>query len=402
VTRQDDAAIPFLERLLALSERSPDRTRPASAAPDYDSLPRAESITRFQAQLVAAERGGAVVLRYGKRERKHLIERVTVKDAVILARHLGRKPSSVIAGDMRRSLATIIDNGEAWLVQILDEMEERWSRGEQAYRLGSTELDAAREFLTLLRAISNGEAQGLDARTFSLRITGDTKAFDRHSGRLLSVLGRRFNETSADVIWAHIGLDRYPHPVHLRGPIVAESPQGILVDGRGKPFASIHPEMLPFLRFSGIPSYILTIENYASFNRHVRELEDDGLVFYTGGFASAGVVSLLTWTLNNLDDAMPFFHWGDVDPGGLRIFRYLEEILPRPPQPHLMNRVLAEANGKTAPPDASLSSIGQSSSAIAELAQWLARGDTIRHLEQEALNPVSPRDSADTMSGEVR
>jgi hypothetical protein len=175
-----------------------------------------------------------------------------------------------------------------------------------------------------------------------------------------------------------------------------------MVDGRGKPFASIHPEMLSFLRISGVPSYVLTIENYASFNRHVRELEDGGLVFYTGGFASAGVVSLLTWVLHNLDDAIPFFHWGDVDPGGLRIFRYLEEILPRPPQPHLMNRALAETNGKTAPPEASLSSIGQSSSAVAELAQWLARGDTIRHLEQEALNPVTPLGTADAISGEVR
>jgi hypothetical protein len=330
------------------------------------------------------------VLRYGKRERRHLIERATVKDVAILARHLGRKPSPVTASDTRRSLATIVDNGEAWLVQILDEMEERWSRGEQAYRLGSTDVDTASEFLTLLRAISNGEARGLDARTFSLRITGDTKTFDRHSSRLLSVLGRRFNETSTDIIWAHIGLDRYPHPVHLRGPIVAETPEGILVDGRGKPFASIHPEMLSFLRISGAPSYVLTIENYASFNRHVRELEDGGLVFYTGGFASAGVVSLLTWVLNNLDGGIPFFHWGDVDPGGLRIFRYLEETLPRPPQPHLMDRALAESHGKAAPCDTTLSSIAQSSSAVAGLAQWLARGDTIRHLEQEAINPTTP------------
>lgn len=402
MTPREDPAITFLGRLLARSERSPDRTRPASATPDYDSLPRADAITRFQEQLAAAERSGAIVLRYGKRERRHLIERATVKDAVILAKHLGRKPSPETAGDARRSLATIIDSGEAWLVEILDEMEEQWSLGEQAYRLSSTDMDAAREFLTLLHAVSNGDARGLDARTFALRVTGDTKAFDRHSGRLVSVLARRFGETSADIIWAHIGLDRYPHPVHLRGPIVAETQQGILVDGRGKPFASIHPEMLLFLRLTGVPSYILTIENYASFNRHVRELEDGGLVFYTGGFASAGVVSLLSWVLNNLDGSIPFFHWGDVDPGGLRIFRYLEEILPRPPQPHLMNRALAETNGKTAPPDASLSSIGQSPSAVAELAQWLARGDTIRHLEQEALNPVTPLGTADTVSGEVR
>jgi hypothetical protein len=275
-------------------------------------------------------------------------------------------------------------------MQVLDEMEARWSRGEQAYRLSPTDVDGSRELLVLLRAISSGEARGLDARTFSLRMTGDTKAFDRQAGRLLSVLAPRLDETSADAVWARIGLDRYPHPVHLRGPILVRNAAGVLVDGQGKPFASIHPEMLPFLKSAGVPSYILTIENYASFNRHVRELEDGGLAIYTGGFASAGVVAILTWILKNLDGGIPFFHWGDIDPGGLRIFRYLEETLPRPPRPHLMDRALAEKHGKAAPCDRSLFSIAQSSSAVADLAQWLAQDDTIRHLEQEALDPVTP------------
>lgn len=390
MTPQADPGIAFMERLLMLSERSPDRTRPASAAPNYDSLPRADAIMRFQAQLATAERSGAVLLRYGKRERKHLIERVAVKDATILAKHLGREPSPVTARDARRHLEPFIENGEQWLVQILDQMEARWSRGEQAYRLGSTNLDASREFLTLLRAISNGEARALDARTFSLRVTGDTKAFERHSGRLLSVLAPRLNETSADAVWAHVGLDRYPHPIHLRGPILVQGAEGVLVDGKGKPFASIHPEMLPLLKLAGSPPYIATIENYASFNRHVRELKDGGLVIYTGGFASAGVIELLTWVLSNLDNSIPFFHWGDIDPGGLRIFRYLEEALPRAPRPHLMDRALAETHGKEAPRDTSLSSIAQSSSAVAGLAHWLAGGDMIRHLEQEAVDPVTP------------
>lgn len=50
-----------------------------------------------------------------------------------------------------------------------------------------------------------------------------------------------------------------------------------------------------------------------------------------------------------------------------------------------MSRILAEANGKAAPADASLSSISLSSSAVAELAQWLARGDTIRTLSKKHL-----------------
>ncbi|TWS99844.1 Wadjet anti-phage system protein JetD domain-containing protein [Reyranella sp. CPCC 100927] len=386
----EDPGIAFLKRLLVLSERSPDRTRQASAAPDYDSLPRAEAITRFQSQLAAAERAGAVALRYGKRERKHLIERVTVRDQVILARHLGRTPAPEAASEARGRLKPVIQDGEPWLTGILDEMQGRWMRGEPAYRLGADDIEGAKEFLALLCAISRGQARGLDARTFALSVTGDTKAFDRNASRLLAVLAAHFNETSADAVWTCIGLDRYPHPVHLRGPLLIEDGQRVLVDGMGKPFASIHPEMLSLLKLALPPPYILTIENYASFNRHVRELDDGGLVIYTGGFASVGVMALLKCVLGCTDAAVPFCHWGDIDPGGLRIFRYLEETLPRPPRPHLMSRELAEAQGRPASPDPSLASIAQTPSAVAPLAQWLARGEGIRHLEQEAINPTTP------------
>jgi hypothetical protein len=68
--------------------RSP---KSASAAPNYDEPPTAEGVKRFRERLLAAERVGAIVLRHGKRERHHLIERATVKDPVLLASHLGRK-----------------------------------------------------------------------------------------------------------------------------------------------------------------------------------------------------------------------------------------------------------------------------------------------------------------------
>jgi hypothetical protein len=56
-------------------------------------------------------------------------------------------------------------------------------------------------------------------------------------------------------------------------------------------------------------------------------VEDGSLVVYTGGFPSAGVVDILSNVLRALPTDVPFLHWGDIDAGGLRIFRYLEENL---------------------------------------------------------------------------
>lgn len=385
-------AVALLGRLLMLSERSPDRLRPASLSPDYNELPTASSLSRFQEQMEAAERSGAVSIRKGKRERRHIIERITVKDPVALARHLGRDPSNVTAKEARLMLDACGSGGADWVVKLLDEIESRWSRGEQAFRLQPDQTTLAREFVTLLAAISKDQARGLDARTFSLRVTGDTKAFDRHATRIANVLVIQFGQSDVDphLVWEQIGLERYSHPVHVHGPLVAQDDAGILVNGQAKPFASVHPDLFPFLRLSAQPSLLLTIENYASFNRYVREVDDGALVIYTGGFASAAVVEILKLVLSAMASDIPFFHWGDIDPGGLRIFRFLEESLPRKPQPYLMDRATAEIHGNSAKPDPTLATIVNSDSAISNLAAWLAQGNDIKHLEQEALDPRSP------------
>ncbi|MCA1436795.1 hypothetical protein I6F33_28010 [Bradyrhizobium sp. BRP20] len=389
--RTTDAGVEFLERLLERSERNPDRSRPASAAPEYDRLSTAQQVSRFHDQMAAAERFGAVEVQRGKRDRGHLIERVRVQDPELLARHLGRPTAPVTAQRVREQLLPIAATGEPWVGALLDEMSARWARSQAAYRLTAGQADAAKEFFTLLASISRQEARGFDARTFSQRATNDTKAFDRHASRLAAVLGVRIGQpgAAADVVWAHIGLERFSHPVHLKGPVAVEGARGRLVDGSAKPFASIHPEMLSQLAILEPPTAILSIENYASFNRQVREIEDGSLVVYTGGFPTAAIIELLTKVLAVVPAEVPFLHWGDVDAGGVRIFRYLEESLPRGPRPHLMTKKLAEKCGQPADSDPTLASVARSDSAIRDLAEWLAFGSDVRHLEQEALDPVA-------------
>jgi hypothetical protein len=387
-----EPGVEFLEQLLDRSERRPDRSRPASAAPKYDRLPTAQHVSRFHDLMSAAERFGAVEVERGRRDRGHLIERVRVLDPELLARHLGRPSASVIARRAREDVLPIAVSGEQWVVRLLDEMTGRWARGETSYRLNATQTEATREFFTLLASISRHEAKGLDARTFSLRVTNDTKAFDRHASRIAIVLGIQMGlpGAAADVVWSQLELQRFSHPVHLKGPVVVEAPTGHLVNGNAKPFASVHPEMFPHLSVSETPIAILTIENYASFNRQVREIEDGSLVVYTGGFPSAGVIDFLSRVLRTLPPDVPFLHWGDIDSGGLRIFRYLEEKLSRGPRPHLMTKELANSHGQPADPDVSLAAIARSDSAVNDLADWLAFGSDARHLEQEALEPQSP------------
>lgn len=125
---------------------------------------------------------------------------------------------------------------------------------------------------------------------------------------------------------------------------------------------------------SASDEHILTIENYASFNWQVREIEDGSLVVYTGGSPAAGVIELLSKVLAAVPAEVPFLHWGDVDAGSVRIFRFLEENLPRGPRPQMMTKELAKKSGRPADLDPSLASIARSDSEVNELADWLAFG----------------------------
>jgi hypothetical protein len=85
--------------------------------------------------------------------------------------------------------------------------------------------------------------------------------------------------------------------------------------------------------------------------------------------------------LKTIGPEVAFFHWGDIDPGDVRIFRFLEDTLPRAPIPFRMSQILAETHGRRAPRDPTLGAIANSNCA---LAAWLSQGEDIRYLEQEA------------------
>jgi hypothetical protein len=72
--------------------------------------------------------------------------------------------------------------------------------------------------------------------------------------------------------------------------------------------------MVRLLKLCGQPAAVLTFENYASFNRYLREVNDGALVIYTGGFASIGIVEMLRSVLAMVEATMPFFSKPAIGP----------------------------------------------------------------------------------------
>jgi len=194
-------------------------------------------------------------------------------------------------------------------------------------------------------------------------------------------------------VYVELGLEKYPQPVFLKGPVgLSYGGKRLDLDGIG-PYLALSPDGIDAVAAVGRPDYVLVIENLTSYQRHVREVEDRGVVLYSAGFPGPAFRALLGRLDEDLDAAVPFFHWGDVDLGGLRIFARLAATLTHHAlRPHLMQPAVPEHTGVrpfSASETRHLQRMAARSGVAGDLArEWLTRGSGVR--EQEVLEPRSP------------
>lgn len=188
-------------------------------------------------------------------------------------------------------------------------------------------------------------------------------------------------------VLASLGVVRFAQPLLLGGAIVMD---GVVLPRA--PFHGFPADEVHRLSVEGA-TYVLLVENYASFVRHCREVNatGDGLVIYTGGFPARAVLTAILRLLGPLQ--CPVYHWGDLDLGGLRIFVHLERAIASLGiglSPHLMSAELLERHG--APSERRVPAIPDmlSGTAIASLWSFMSALPRPMELEQEELDPVRP------------
>ncbi|MGE5504320.1 MAG: Wadjet anti-phage system protein JetD domain-containing protein [Actinomycetota bacterium] len=339
------------------------------------------------ARLAAAEKTGAVMLEWGRNDSRHLIIRVVLKDAAALYRFLGRTPKAALAADALAELRARLPDHPAVLEPLLAALEDSWRRGRPYMGLETDDIAGATRCLQTVAVLVEGRLDCLDLRTFSRRATGDSKFVECHQGRIVDLLRQIVDapdEMSAEDVLASHGIARYPQPCLLAGPITWRG-QPLPTE----PYIGIAPDMVTDLGVAGTPPWILTIENLASFNRQVREAAGTGIILYTGGFPSTATLDCLL-TLARATPC-PVYHWGDIDPGGIKIAYRLEQALATIDRPLRLHRMDAKLGRRHGQPQAGkpVFRMDISGSVVAGLATFLAGPDACV-LEQEELDPVVP------------
>jgi hypothetical protein len=365
---------------------------------DMDSFSSVAAMDAFLAELAVVERAGGVLIRRRRGGSTDHAESIRLGAPEAVYRHLGRMPASQKADQalviLERQASTSVV-----LAVIVDEVRRAWARNARAFGLEAgdsarliTAIDLAH---ALVMRLQTSDLSLSDFRSFSRATVGDSKALERLSS-VVAAFARRLApdavageaRTPEEVIGA-FGITRLPQPFLISGPLS--------LDGRELPplpYVGLPSEQVPRLTFARPPAYLLIIENFTSFVRHVREVNEDiaGAVVFSGGFPSRLALEGIVHVARLV--AAPIYHWGDIDLGGLRIFIHIERTLAESGlklQPHLMSEGLLRKNGSPARQRAWVRALQPfDESGIHHLWQALTQADLDLDLEQEAVAPERP------------
>lgn len=382
-------AKPESRRAVSLSLKNSKRAASFHAISDYEERERAIHA------LEDAEKRGCIRLVHGKFEESHLIDKIELTDGPLLAELLGETLAVDKASGMRSVLDQIVSGRYWWISEAYQESVEKWRLGKSTFEISPHELERATDLFKALEAVAAGLHVDMDMRTFSAKNLGNSKAFEQMKAKFASVWRRQpeYANLDTDELLQAVGIQKYPWPLMVRGSIVVHF-SGATLNTKGiGPYLGVPITEIDGIEFEMIPGYVLFIENFASFNRYVHEVKDTGLVMYTNGFPSPSLSSLISMVDAALPEDVLFYHWGDIDGGGLMIFRKVEELSQHHVlAPHLMSFEILSRYGKVteSKPSHSLKAIASSDSRISGLARSILALPQHMTLEQEILDPLAP------------
>ena len=172
-------------------------------------------------------------------------------------------------------------------------------------------------------------------RIFSVRVLKDSKKFQSIKSKIVHILKQYFGgEGEDEQVLADFNIIKNPGSVSLKGKgIISVNGNVIYLDKFGKEFI-ISASNIPNIEILELPvKRIITVENLTSF--YSVELEDT-LFVYLGGYHNHYRRQLLQ-LIYSIYPNIEYFHFGDIDAGGIYILEHLKQKTNIPFKPYMMN-----------------------------------------------------------------
>ena len=178
-------------------------------------------------------------------------------------------------------------------------------------------------------------------RAFSSRCFSDTKYFERNVRDLFLTIARKYdtelalacdeNKLGEREQLAFLGIYARPELYELAGNCTIQTSQGSICIGAAPYGLALPSTLVDFIMEIDLTAIrsITFIENKTNYDAYVMsEKQPEELVVYHGGFLSPQKKRLIASIAHAASETTKIRFWADIDTGGFRMFRHLQELIP--------------------------------------------------------------------------
>lgn len=304
-------------------DRNRDVTLPASRISDYpfeDALVSRD----FHAFMELAADAGPIALEWKRHYEGVELLRVRLLDPSALASFL----KCDFLPDRVANIFSNIDTSSAptWACDALEQLRQKWLIGRSMYGLSVDDADKLHDIVTTVTALDNLPANvTFDYRQFGARFLGNSKRTRELATPVAALFREKLNlqgMKEKDIL-SQLNLVPLSHPVLIHGPL--ELPYGRkIITTDIHPYIGVPYVFLSEFKYIRPAQYVLSIENLSSFIEFTENIDDGGVVIYTGGFPTRSLQVFYQRLVSTA--STPVYHWGDTDPHGFLILKTMQEV----------------------------------------------------------------------------
>lgn len=227
-----------------------------------------------------------------------------------------------------------------WIISGLKDIQEKIEKKKKLSPFLAETLENTESFLLAIRELClNSETEILE-RVFSFKCFGDSKYFEKKvRSRLVSFIkkysGIEYNndeDISDEDVLKSVGILKNPEIIEFCGPLVLFINKSTIDFFSMTSGAAINSETIKIITKINMEniSKVMFIENRSNFSQYINHgLSQNELIIYHGGFFSPARGKFFEKIYANAKHGTQFYHWGDIDLGGISIFiRLKKEIIP--------------------------------------------------------------------------
>ena len=312
-------------------------------APDFFHYSTAEEKKNVIHALESLNSENILTFSYIPGEENYLIDKIVLNEESLekAYRIAGRKPRETFISSLLCDISSTASNISENNIRNFLLCEQMRIREKSSIDRRYFTEDAQRN-KNLLKALSAlaGNSTPLTKRVFSSRVFDDSKKFEKETeADVLKVLRAIYSKTyTDDELLAAYSITKYPEIIEFRGHVRIFFKNGNSIDFSPLTHgAYINSETVYEIEKIQINAkHVITIENKANYIDWIEKHKDkDEIVIWHGGFYSPAK-GIFMKLISACEPA--WFHFGDIDISGFRIFRRLRESIAINAIPYMMDR----------------------------------------------------------------